>query len=392
MKKITHLLIVVTLILGFVPDATAQGPGVGWQYYRTIALSPVTPSAGFQLKITLSTATLGNPYASINTNGSDLRFYDNNDVNCNYWIETWNTSGNSVIWVKVASSGATSLRMYYGNASATAASNGSNTFDFFDDFLGSSLGANWSTITSGGTVSVSGGQVTMSCTSTPSGQSYISSAFAPASASFLLETKHREGSYNRNRFYATTALFGGSPTGFDYGYFSDASGSQTNAKIFWNGYPSSNSMSSNTNYLTQWRITDGSTYHWYTYNYGTGATITNGSRTTTVASTIRYITIGVTEVAGTSTIVDWVRVRKYAATEPAPTIGAQLTYNACGFSGNLNSNVIFTPCINMPSNQQTAATMSGGPVFCNERNSRACLYSENLLQSHSSKLVTVIGL
>jgi len=47
--------------------------------------------------------------------------------------------------------------MYYGYPSATSATNGANTFDFFDDFLGTSLSANWTAIQNGGTVAVSGG-------------------------------------------------------------------------------------------------------------------------------------------------------------------------------------------------------------------------------------------
>ena len=52
----------------------------------------------------------------------------------NYWIERWDNAGTSVVWVKVPTSGATALTMYYGNPAATSLSNGNTTFDFFDDF------------------------------------------------------------------------------------------------------------------------------------------------------------------------------------------------------------------------------------------------------------------
>jgi hypothetical protein len=49
----------------------------------------------------------------------------------NYWIETWNTSGTSTIWVKVPSIPANSTKtiyVYYGNPSATSLSSVVNTF------------------------------------------------------------------------------------------------------------------------------------------------------------------------------------------------------------------------------------------------------------------------
>jgi len=130
------------LILGISSKTHAvNGPGPSWQYCRIVALSPVTPAADFQVKVTLTTATMGNPYTNINSDGSDLRFYDVNDNLCNYWIESWDNTGTSILWVKVPVSGTSNLYMYYGNSAATSVSNGTNTFEFFSD--GSSL-AGWS--------------------------------------------------------------------------------------------------------------------------------------------------------------------------------------------------------------------------------------------------------
>lgn len=336
-KKNVLSVLFIVILLSFIPNLLhAQGPGAGWNYYRVVTLSPATTLANQQVEVTLAAGQ----YTNMKSDGSDLRFYDNANNNCEYWIESWNNTGTSTIWVKVPTSGSDALVLYYGNASATAVSNGSATFDFFDDFIGSSLGTNWQQNTSGGSVSVSAGIATITCSTNSTGQAYISSEYTPAGTSYLLEAKHQEGAYNRNRFYASNSLFGGSPTGFDYGYFSENTTAQSSAKIFWNGYPTSTSMTSNTNYLTQWRITDGSTYNWYTYLYSSGAAVTNGSRTTTVAGNMRYITFGVTEVSGTTTKLDWVRLRQYVATEPAATIGSQtsntapsnpITYSGSGY-------------------------------------------------------------
>ncbi|MFW9879004.1 MAG: DUF2341 domain-containing protein, partial [Candidatus Thorarchaeota archaeon] len=63
-----------------------------------------------------------------------------------YWIESWDNTGSSIIWVKIPTLGTSTIYMYYGNPTATSLSNGTNTFIFFDDFLGSSLDpAKWDT-------------------------------------------------------------------------------------------------------------------------------------------------------------------------------------------------------------------------------------------------------
>jgi hypothetical protein len=68
---------------------------------------------------------------------------------------------NSKFWVKVPSvpSGSKTIYMYYGNPTATSASNGTNTFDFFDDFESGNLNK-WTTIAGTWTVTtVSGNNV-----------------------------------------------------------------------------------------------------------------------------------------------------------------------------------------------------------------------------------------
>ena len=312
-KSVRILIVMVltgTFIFGFNEFSYANGPGAAWTVNIPISLSPVTPAANFQVKITLNAGQ----YANMKSDGSDLRFYDNANNNCQYWIETFNNAGASTIWVKVPVAGTSALTMYYGNAAASAVSNGSTTFDYFDDFTGPLT--NWTT---SGPVTQSGSVVTLTDATGPTAATLTNTApFTTASASFFLETKHKEAGYNRNRYYASNVSGGGSPFAFDYGYFSQPAGTQTTANVFYNGAFSGNLMANNTDYLTRWQITDGSTYNWSTLDFATGATI--DARTATFASTVRFISILVTEVAATSTIVDWVRVRQSTATEPVATV------------------------------------------------------------------------
>jgi len=108
-----------------------------WQYRRAIGLSPATPADNYQVLITLTTAVMGNPYSNINADGSDIRFTGANKVTLqDYWIESWNNTGTSYIWVEVSTLGTSTVYMYYGNASASSPGDGTSTFDFFDDFSG----------------------------------------------------------------------------------------------------------------------------------------------------------------------------------------------------------------------------------------------------------------
>jgi hypothetical protein len=81
---------------------------------------------------------------------NDIRFTKSDGTTLlDYWIES--VSGATpnqlaTIWIEFDSigTGATTFYMYYGNAGASAASNGDNTFLFFDDFPGSALdGTKW---------------------------------------------------------------------------------------------------------------------------------------------------------------------------------------------------------------------------------------------------------
>lgn len=95
-----------------------------WGYRKAITVDNTSGGAltNYQVLITLSTAN-GFDYAKANTDGSDLRFTGSDELTeISYWIEDWNTSGDSRIWIKVPSIPAEStdtVYLYYGNSIAT---------------------------------------------------------------------------------------------------------------------------------------------------------------------------------------------------------------------------------------------------------------------------------
>ncbi|MDD5626263.1 MAG: DUF2341 domain-containing protein, partial [Patescibacteria group bacterium] len=109
-----------------VPSNWASGLEA-WQYRTQISLSPVTPSANYQIKVLLTTSNFDYSH-SLAANGADLRFTDISGSDLSYYISTWNGSGTSTIYVKVATTSTSSIYMYYGNSAAVAVSSYDNTF------------------------------------------------------------------------------------------------------------------------------------------------------------------------------------------------------------------------------------------------------------------------
>ena len=117
----------------------------GFPYRKPITITGSTAGAqtNYQIKVAVSFVA-----GKMNADFSDIRFTSSDGATLiDHWRESYTASSTADFWVEVpsipASPAATTIYMYYGNSSAGSASNGSNTFLIFDDFLGSSLGAGW---------------------------------------------------------------------------------------------------------------------------------------------------------------------------------------------------------------------------------------------------------
>ncbi|MGA2324063.1 MAG: DUF2341 domain-containing protein [Sedimentisphaerales bacterium] len=97
-------------------------------------------------------------------NGGDLRFTKDDGLTpLDFWIEDYNkVTQSAVVWVEIPSipsANSVNIYMYYDNPGAAAASNGTATFDLFDDFSGTTLDASkWN---SGGTPTIDSGILTI---------------------------------------------------------------------------------------------------------------------------------------------------------------------------------------------------------------------------------------
>ena len=134
------------------------------QYKRAITITNDGDGlTNYQVQVNLTTQNFD--YSKAKSGGEDVRFTTHDGGKLSYWIEEWNSSGDSKIWVNVTnvSNGGSEIWMEYGNPNAESESDGEKTFDFFDDFEGPILDASkW---TSNG-VSITSGYAAIGATGT----------------------------------------------------------------------------------------------------------------------------------------------------------------------------------------------------------------------------------
>lgn len=128
-----------------------------WDYRQEINVSNTAGNlTNYQVRKELNLSNFN--YTHANITGKDIRFTNSSDELIDYWIELWNISGSSYIWVEVPfleNATNTTINMYYGNSNVETTSSGDDTFILFDDFLGDALDTDkWDGF---GTVNVSGG-------------------------------------------------------------------------------------------------------------------------------------------------------------------------------------------------------------------------------------------
>jgi len=107
-------------------------PLEGWNYRRKVTITEQSGNdlSDFQVLISLDSSNFN--FAHAQSNGEDVRFTDAEGNLLPYWIEEWDAVNEKAkVWVKVPSIPANSsvdIYMYYGNPSASSASDASATF------------------------------------------------------------------------------------------------------------------------------------------------------------------------------------------------------------------------------------------------------------------------
>ncbi len=300
----------------------------------------------YRLPITITSGNLNNYQVRININltnyydlgyidktGKDIRFTNLSNVELDYWIEHMDISGgNSTIWVKIPQLSVTStnkIYMYFGNPNAVSKSNGTSTFDLFDDFNDDVLDSKWYNSLSD--YQLSDGKLRINA----GGLGLNDPLDFNISDGYMVETK---------------ILFNELASGYS-GTIPEISSSRFTAGSNANGDATILYMRENSQPLIHYWIGTGNVIR--SYDYGSGSTnwisaenvwyLTGTSvdgataelwRNGTALKTftgiswnnekpIKYISIGYFTGGGDGqdTTYDWVRIRKYTTNEPTISIG-----------------------------------------------------------------------
>lgn len=295
----------------------------GWSYATpiTITNSLSTPLVNFQVKVTVNTAALISA-GYMQPNGADIRFTRGNC--CNFLCHTvesgMNTSATD-IWIKIDSlpaNGSVVVAMNYGNGSTGSADDPVCTFDMWEPF--DNQVNHFSPTCGSGTYTVSGGNANIS---------WFSEYVMLSDVTFDMDTVYTaemnvisaSGNWPGINFSRITP-------GSHFGYsmllgsgsvrLGEAGGS---APDYCRGENWASALMPYSNVVGLWSVT------WIATGSITGqfpsvGTINSTSVTHTRSSDLKVCIGGIANGSG-NMVVDWVRVRKYAATMPSISIGTQ---------------------------------------------------------------------
>lgn len=299
---------------------------LAWHWRKPITINNGgSAQTNFQIKVTVDTQTLIGA-GKMQASGNDIRFTTSGGVTLiDYWIESGINTTATVIWVEVPSipTGSSTIYIYYGNTSAAAASNGTNTFLFFDDFSGTL--SKWN-IHVGTTIAITASYGNPSpCLEISGGTTASPYGFA-AIGSDATYAGFQDGIIEADIYPATNGL----PEIIFRGNYSSNTGykgrwdSRTGTESPWmkppySGWGAFGTAATRFGLANQWQkaklAISGSTFMIYS----------NDSLKSTVTDT-QYPgagEIGLANHYGTYSRFDNVRVRKYASPEPAVTVGAE---------------------------------------------------------------------
>lgn len=155
LKRIIYVILLLLTCIALVQTCAAltYSGGGEWNISEEITIKENSGNklANYQIPIVLNSSNFDFSVARLE--GEDLRF-SAGDKQLKHWIEEWDTSmEEALVWVKVpsiAANGSAKITMHYGNPDASDVGSGPATFEFYDDFSGSSLFRNWDSYTTGG--------------------------------------------------------------------------------------------------------------------------------------------------------------------------------------------------------------------------------------------------
>ncbi len=314
------------------PKVEAAWWNPGWAYRQRIAITNSNGSdlTDFQVSFTLDTAALITN-GKLQNDCDDLRITDHLGKELPFWIEENNPGCNNSatkIWTKVPNiptSGA-ALYVYYGNISATNNEKGNEVFPFFDGFNSAALNTQiWGNT---GTYNFASGAITVTA-----GAVYSKSTILSTNQNYVYEMRSKwaaGGSQWAGLDIASTQSVLSSNSGASaLTFFMTLNGTPTLGAYVSSGVSGYNVTGGTSQFTTTPNTYEviGYTHTPTTLSFYRNQTLTNSYSDT--ANFAPYVWLGYFMGAGSGSqdimdmTVDWVRVRKYAATSPATTLATE---------------------------------------------------------------------
>ncbi len=355
------LFFAATLVL-FTGAAQAQWL-TGYQYRKSLPINAgVSAGTDYQIQVRVGESSGATGY-DLHVEGhalnfpNDVRFTDSDGTtNLGHWLESiTGTTPNrtATYWVKVNANlnSTQSILAYYSKSADTSASNGDNTFSFFDDFPGAAIDTSKWIIDNASGWSVTGGELR--------GQNNNGRirSVAPFSSGVILETKYRS---------VTQAAGGNMALGFytsastNFGWLNQAGADYYRSNSSWVN------IGNVCNLPVIARITAKSTtVDFYVYRQDTGAVWQNKPNITNTVSN-EQIALGTRYDNGWTGYTydaywDWVRVRKYATT--TPTLAAAGTEQIAAPIVTITAPVNGSQVVSGTSPSATATVSAGVPPY-----------------------------
>ncbi len=307
----------------------ADGEGNGWGHRSKIIIDNTLNAnelTDHQVSFILDSQTMIND-GKLNSECEDLRFADSNGADeLNYWIDSSTCDSDSTqAWINIpifAASSEHSIYVYYGNDQASDGSDGDNTFDFYDDFIGSSIDlTKWEDAGSIGGCSVSSGELL--CIEGSGGDyRWIKTKEYTVPATFFVEFAMRPSWGTSQHDWDAGIDFGS-----NYIAYKDDTNNGTEAMVIVDNAPWDSRSSGGVvrNY------SDNNTYHKYRaernqtdrrfYDLTDDRSHTRNAVGDVGIGKINFY--GDADTSGYGAYYDWIRVRDYVNPEPTTSIGTQ---------------------------------------------------------------------
>ena len=325
--------LVVILFVFHAAVVQAQDPPclTGWVYRTPVYIDNTGNSAAltdYQVLVELNTQQLI-ANNKVRIDGADLRFLDKNGSVLSYWIEnnTYNTDATQ-IWVKIpelTASTLDSIYLFYGQPTASAIADGDATFDLFDDFLGGSVdNTKWDACYEP-SISVAGGTATFSSSALAAERATLLSVGA-IDAPVIVEQYVEAASEGQGFLGFQNTSGDGYAMTFEFDLQETVRLQRLNTDadcMDLNDVHPSQSAARSANAIEgiwsfAWYATDEQRFEWP----GMIASQVRNDTEYPFPGSV-HVAVGNIDKAG-SLEVDWLRVRKYTAVEPATSLGTEV--------------------------------------------------------------------